>query len=107
MHKRRLVKLPVHRRRRAKRKSSSHIIEPSQPKHCKISRGHHVIAGGVLLVAIVLISLSLNHLTNGVAIMTGVGQQSSWVMAVEIDLGFIALELAMLVSPDHIGRCAI
>jgi transposase-like protein len=32
----RLVKLPVHRRRRAKRKSSSHIIEPSQPKHCKI-----------------------------------------------------------------------
>jgi transposase-like protein len=36
MHKRRLVKLPVRRRRRAKRKSSSHIIEPSQPKHCKI-----------------------------------------------------------------------
>ena len=36
MRKRRLVKLPVHRRRRAKRKSSSHIIEPSQPKHCKI-----------------------------------------------------------------------
>ena len=82
-----------------------HIL--SLPKHCKISRGHHVIAGGVLLVAIVLISLSLNHLTNGVAIMTGVGQQSSWVMAVEIDLGFIALELALVVSPDHIGRCAI
>jgi hypothetical protein len=39
--------------------------------------------------------------------MTGVGQQSSWVMAVEIDLGFIALELAMVVSPDYIGRCAI
>ncbi len=77
-----------------------HIL--SLPKHCKISRGHHVIAGGVLLVAIVLISLSLNHLTNG-----GVGQQSSWVMAVEIDLGFIALELALVVSPDHIGRCAI
>jgi transposase-like protein len=36
MHKRRLVKLPVHRRRRAKRKLSSHIIEQSQPKHCKI-----------------------------------------------------------------------
>ena len=81
MHTRRLVKLPVHRRRRAKGKSSSHIIEPSQPKHCKISRGHHAIAGGVLLVAIVLISLSLNHLTNGIAIMTDVGQQSSWVMA--------------------------
>ena len=29
---------------------------------------------------IVLVGLSLNHLANGVAIVTGVGQQSSWAM---------------------------
>jgi hypothetical protein len=35
------------------------------------------------------VGLSLNHLTNGVSIVTGVGHQSSLAMAVGIDLGFV------------------
>jgi hypothetical protein len=53
----------------------------------------------VLAVALVLLGLSLSHLASGVAIVTGAGYSDGWAMAIGIDLGFIALELATLVAP--------
>ncbi len=53
----------------------------------------------VTLVALVLLGLSLSNLTSGVAIVTGSGERDGWLMAIGIDLGFVALELALLVAP--------
>ncbi|MGP0010135.1 MAG: hypothetical protein ACLPIG_15740 [Methylocella sp.] len=55
---------------------------------------------GVMLVALALLGLSLSHLASGVAIVTGSGERDGWLMAVGIDMGFVALEeLALLVAP--------
>jgi hypothetical protein len=52
-----------------------------------------------LAVAIILLALSLSHLTAGIALVTGAGPPDGWLMAIGIDLGFVALELAVLVAP--------
>jgi hypothetical protein len=62
-------------------------------------RSHVVAAFGVMLVALALLGLSLSHLASGVAIVTGSGGRDGWLMAVGIDMGFVALELALLVAP--------
>ncbi len=54
---------------------------------------------GVLAVALALLGLSLSHLASGVAIVTGSGERDGWLMAIGIDIGFVALELALLVAP--------
>jgi hypothetical protein len=60
-------------------------------------RSHVVAASGVLAVALALLGLSLSHLASGVAIVTGSGERDGWLMAIGIDMGFVALELALLV----------
>ena len=62
-------------------------------------RSHALAASGVMLVALALLGLSLSHLASGVAIVTGSGEHDGWLMAIGIDMGFVALELAMLVAP--------
>ena len=63
-------------------------------------RSHFVAAfSGVMLVALALLGLSLSHLASGLAIVTGSGERGGWLMAVGIDMGFVALELALLVAP--------
>jgi hypothetical protein len=52
-----------------------------------------------MLVALALLGLSLSHLASGVAIVTGSGERDGWLMAAGIDMGFVALELALLVAP--------
>jgi len=47
-----------------------------------------------------LLGLSLSHLASGVAIVTRSGERDGWLMAVGIDLGFVALELALLDAPS-------
>jgi hypothetical protein len=62
-------------------------------------RSHVLAASGVMLVALALLGLSLSHLASGVAIVTGSGERDGWLMAAGIDMGFVALELALLVAP--------
>ena len=69
-------------------------------------RSYVVAASGVMLVALALLGLSLSHLASGVAIVTGSGERDGWLMAVGIDMGFVALELALLVAPSA-GRPAV
>jgi hypothetical protein len=54
----------------------------------------HFAAASVLAVAGTLLALSLSHLATGIALVTGAGPSDGWLMAIGIDLGFIALELA-------------
>ncbi|WOJ91742.1 hypothetical protein RZS28_18615 (plasmid) [Methylocapsa polymorpha] len=51
---------------------------------------------------LVLVGLSLSHLAEGVQLVTGSGTTGAWLMAVGIDLGFVALEVALLVAPIDI-----
>ena len=56
-------------------------------------------ASGILAVGLVLVALSLSHLAEGVQLVTGSQPASAWSMAIGIDLGFVALELAILAAP--------
>ncbi|MGO9238412.1 MAG: hypothetical protein ACLP4V_31580 [Methylocella sp.] len=78
------------------------LAAPKAPGVRVTRRGHHshaLAAVGVLAVALALLGLSLSHLASGVAIVTGSGERDGWLMAVGIDLGFVALELALLAAP--------
>lgn len=59
-------------------------------------RRQHIAATGVAAVAIVLTALSLSHLAAGIALVTGAPALEAWALAIGIDLGFLALELAQL-----------
>jgi len=47
---------------------------------------------------VTLTALSLSHLSHGIEIVTGAQSWESWAMAVGIDLGFVALELAQIAT---------
>lgn len=51
-------------------------------------------------VALVLVGLSLSHLARGVHLITGAGPIESWAMAIGVDLGLIAAEVAILCAPN-------
>ena len=55
-----------------------------------------IAAGAVAAVAFVLTGLSLSHLAHGIALVTNAPALEAWAMAIGIDLGFVALELAQL-----------
>ncbi|WP_156964658.1 hypothetical protein [Methylocapsa aurea] len=81
--------------------------EASPSRASRRGRRRHVAAAiGVLCVALVLVGLSLSHLAAGVALVTGSGERDGWLMAIGIDVGFVVLELAMLVSPAAIRPAA-
>ena len=64
----------------------------------------------MLIVAVILLALNLSHLAAGIALVTGAGPSDGWLLAIGIDLGFIALELAVLAAPvdkrTTVNRCA-
>jgi hypothetical protein len=56
-----------------------------------------VIAGAIGSVAVALTGLSLHHLATGVELVTHSSTWEAWSMAIGIDIGFVASELAQLV----------
>jgi hypothetical protein len=63
----------------------------------------------VASVAVVLTMLSLSHLAHGIHLVTQAPTWDAWSMAVGIDLGFVALEIAQLCAAtervrQEIGR---
>jgi hypothetical protein len=63
------------------------------------------VMGAVIgLVALTLTSLSLAHLAHGIVDVTGCEVWESWAMAVGIDCGFVALELAQLMVGDRVRK---
>src|SRR6201993_306170 len=82
-------------------KSSSRLNRQPKTKPAKAVKNNYsnFAAAAVLAVALVLLALSLSHLATGIALVTGAGPSDGWLMAIGIDLGFIALELAVLAAP--------
>jgi hypothetical protein len=82
-------------------KSSSRLNRQPKIKPAKAVKNNYsnFAAAAVLAVTLVLLGLSLSHLAAGIALVTGAGPFKGWLMA-GIDLGFIALELAVLAAPE-------
>ena len=59
-------------------------------------RREAIAAGGVGLVGLTLIGLSRDHLVAGIELTTRSGPLEAWMMAIGIDLGFVACEVADL-----------
>jgi hypothetical protein len=97
--------MPVIPLEKPKARRSRDRPPPKERQERKAPRGRNgasvAAAAFVLLVALALLGLSLSHLASGVAIVTGSGERDGWLMAIGIDLGFVALELAMLVAPPE------
>jgi hypothetical protein len=55
-------------------------------------------ATGVGIVAAILTTLSLSHLAAGITTLTGASTWEGWALAIGVDLGFVALELAQLAT---------
>lgn len=79
-------------------------IEAIKPKKAKglsafyrrKQRRQAFAATGIGIVAFTLTALSLSHLAHGIEIVTQAPVWESWAMAIGIDLGFIALEMATI-----------
>ncbi len=87
---------------RSKPRRARKLAAPKAPGERATRRGrrfHIVAASGVMLGALALLGLSLSHLASGVVIVTGSGERDGWLMAIGIDLGLVALELALLAAP--------
>jgi hypothetical protein len=61
----------------------------------------------VALVAVVLTALSLSHLAHGIELVTRAPTWEAWSMAIGIDLGFVALEIAQLCAATERVRAEI
>jgi hypothetical protein len=59
------------------------------------ARASVAVAAFVMTIALALLGLLLSHLASGVAILIGSNERDGWLMAIGIDLAFVALELAM------------
>lgn len=76
---------------------------PGRAAAKKVRRqGASAIAIGA--VAATLTALSLSHLAHGISIVTGAQTWEAWAMATGIDLGFIGLELALILAASDVVR---
>lgn len=64
----------------------------------KALRRQSMSATAIGAVAVTLTGLSLTHLAHGVAAVTGANTIEAWAMAVGIDVGFVAMELAQIAT---------
>lgn len=97
-----VVRLPGAKKTKAPRQRST----PSAGYRRRLQR-QRIAVGAVAAVAIVLTGLSLAHLAHGIALVTNAPLIEAWCMAVGIDLGFIALELAQLCAATPAIRRSI
>jgi hypothetical protein len=75
--------------------------KPTSRRSRRAARAIHRQAGtaaAIGAVAVTLTTLSLSHLAHGITIVTGANGWEAWAMAVGIDLGFVALELAQIAT---------
>lgn len=64
-----------------------------------------VAAYGIIGVALVLAGLSLTDLSSGIELVTRCATWQAWALAIGVDMGFVAMELAtMAVSTDKLRK---
>ena len=67
-----------------------------------------VIAGsGIGVVALTLVGLSLTHLAHGIALVTNAPAVEAWALAIGLDVGFVALELAGIAAASDRMTAAV
>ncbi len=64
--------------------------------HRRQLRQQLLSGAAVSVVALTLTGLSLNHLAHGISIVTHSDMMEAWAMAIGIDLGFVAVEMAQM-----------
>jgi hypothetical protein len=82
-------------------KASSNPANNSKPHSThwrRAMRRQSLSATGIGLAIIVLTALSLSHLASGIAIVTHSPAWQGWALAIGIDVGFILMELACIVT---------
>ena len=94
-----VVRLPRKMRRAAELQAT-----PRSPSYRRRIRRQQVAAAAVAFVGVVLTVLSLSHLAHGIALVTSAPLWEAWAMAVGVDLGFIALEIAQLCAVTPVVR---
>ncbi len=90
-----VVKLAVPKKETHKAKSKWFVRKMKQQTYA---------ASGIGVIAGVLVALSLSHLAHGIEIVTAAPPWESWALAIGIDLGFVALELAGVFAGTHALR---
>lgn len=71
----------------------------------RVSRNQALAGAVISIVALALVGLSLTHLAHGIALITGAPTWEAIALAIGIDLGFVALELATVAaSNDKLRR---
>lgn len=84
---------PVQREPRVRKpKNLWQVVKATAPRK--------LAAYGIITVDTGLLGLSLSHLAHGTQLVTQCGTTDAWLMALGIDAGFVALEVAGLAAPD-------
>ncbi len=85
----------------------SRPLRQAKPRPAKASRTQHAAAIAVAGVTAVLMGLSLAHLAHGIGMVSGSSSWEAWSMAIGIDLGFVASELAPLCAATAKARAVV
>lgn len=72
--------------------------------HRRQMRQQLMAGAAVSVVALTLTGLSLNHLAHGISIVTHSPLWESWAMAIGVDLGFVALEMAQMSVTEKLAK---
>jgi hypothetical protein len=84
------------------RKPASRYSQEKQSRRERAASRQQAFGAAALgFVAVALTALSLTHLAHGIAIVTGCPVWEAWAMAIGVDLGFVALELARLTARER------
>lgn len=79
-------------------KKSAKINPKVSSTHRRQLKQNLLSGAAVCVAALTLTGLSLNHLAHGISIVTHASTVEGWAMAVGIDFGFVALEIAKITT---------
>jgi len=98
-----VIEMPA-KTRRTSRKAT--VVSKAPVSRRKVTR--QLIAANFLgTVGVVLTGLSLSHLAQGIELVTHSPTWESWSMAIGVDMGFIAIELAQIFAMSEAVRRSI
>jgi hypothetical protein len=86
--------------KRRRRRPTNYAIGQSRQREIVATKQQTTAAGVHGAVAVVLTALTLTHSAAGIGIMTNAPVWECWALAVGIDLGFVALELAKVLGRE-------
>lgn len=92
-----VVTLPT----KTSRKASRYAIRKASRRELEATRQQAFGSAVLATVAVALTVLSLTHLAHGIAVVTNCPGWEAWAMAVGVDLGFVALEIAKVTSRER------